>query len=368
MIRAMAAGIEDVARAAGVSTATVSRALRGLPNVSAVTRDRVRAVATELGYVASPSAASLASGRTRTIALLSPWINRWYFANVIEGAERTLRAQGYDVLLHTFDSRPTGRRPRVDADVLRRRVDGVLVVGMPLEVGEVDALLGLGCPLVCIGFTGSGQVTVRVDDHATGAAATQHLLDLGHTRIGHLTGGPADVVPAAPPVLREAAWRSTMAAAGLPAGPDLEEHGYFDLPGGRSSMHVLLDRVPDLTAVFAASDEMAMGAMLALRERGLEVPGDVSVIGVDGHDLGELVGLTTMAQPAAEQGATGAQLVLDMIGGAVPPAEVVAATTLVVRASTAPPRRGGPTGVTCQEQSDTEIGTERADRAPSAVT
>jgi LacI family repressor for deo operon, udp, cdd, tsx, nupC, and nupG len=334
----MAAGIDDVARAAGVSTATVSRALRDLPNVNRATRDRVRTVAAELGYVASPSAASLASGRTRTIGLISPWVNRWYFANVIEGAERTLRTKGFDVLLYTFDVRRESARPRLDPDVLRRRVDGVLVVGLPLEQAEVESLLTLGHPLVCIGWGGFGQVTVRLDDHATALEATRYLIGLGHRRIAHITGAPDDVSPWSPPVDRAAGWRAALAEAGIEVDAALEVHGNFDMAGGRQSMHDLLQRAPDVTAVFAASDEMAMGAILALRDVGLRVPQDVSVIGVDGHDLGELAGLTTMAQAADEQGAAAAQLVLDMIGGAVPAGEVIFPTVLVERTSTGPPR------------------------------
>ena len=334
----MAAGIEDVARAAGVSTATVSRALRGLPNVSADTRDRVRAAAAELGYVASPSAASLASGRTHTIGLISPSINRWFFANVIDGAERTLRAQGFDVLLYTFDSPGENPRARVDSDVLRRRVDGILVVGLPLAADEVAALLRLGRPLVCIGWGGHGQVTVRLDDRATAAAATNHLIALGHRRIAHLTGAPDDVAPSSPPVERAAGWRDALTAAGIDVDPALERHGQFTVEGGRAAMRELIATAPDLTAVFAASDEMAMGAILALREAGLTVPADVSVIGVDGHDLGELVGLTTLAQPASEQGAAAARIVLAMIGGLVPPQEIIMSTEFVERTSTAPPR------------------------------
>ena len=331
------AGIEDVARAAGVSTATVSRALRDLPNVNAATRDRIRVVAARLGYVASPSAVSLASGRTRTVGLISPWINRWFFANVIEGAERTLRAQGFDVLLYTFDIRRDSARPRLDPDVLRRRVDGVLIVGLPLDQDEIDQLLTLGYPLVCIGWGGYGQVTVRLDDHATAYSATQYLLGLGHRRIAHITGAPDDVSPWSPPVGRAAGWRAALIDAGLEPDADLEVHGNFDMAGGRESMRVLLERGTGVTAVFAASDEMAMGAILALRDAGLDVPGDVSVIGVDGHDLGELVGLTTMAQEADAQGAAAAQLVLDMISGLTPPSSVVYPTVLVERTSTGPP-------------------------------
>jgi DNA-binding LacI/PurR family transcriptional regulator len=319
-----------------VSTATVSRALRGLPNVSAATRARVRTAATELGYVASPSAASLASGRTRTIGLISPWINRWFFANVIEGAERMLRQHGFDVLLYTFDARRASERAPVDPSVLRRRVDGILIVGFPLSAAEVEGLVRLGKPIVCIGWGGYGQVTVRLDDRGTAIGATRHLIGLGHTRIAHITGAPDDVAPWSPPVERAAGWRTAMEEAGLLADLRLEGHGHFDLPGGRASTRELLARVPDVTAIFAASDEMAMGAILALRDAGRRVPEDVSVIGIDGHDLGELVGLTTMAQPANEQGAAAAQIVLNMITGAVAPPELVYPTVLVERSSTGP--------------------------------
>lgn len=334
----MAAGIDDVARAAGVSTATVSRALRGLPNVSESTRERVRLAARQLGYVASPSAASLASGRTRTIGLISPWINRWFFSNVIEGAERTLRQQGFDVLLYTFEIDRHSERPRVDPDVLRRRVDGIVVVGLPLDQDEVEGLLALGHPLVCIGWGGFGQITVRLDDRATGRAATQHLIDLGHTRIAHITGTPDDTTPWSPPVGRAAGWRDALAAAGIPEDPRLYEFGNFDTEGGRTSMTALLERAPDLTAVFASSDEMAFGALVALRAAGRRVPEDVSVIGVDGHEMGALLGLTSMAHDAVEQGRVAARMVLDMIAGEPTPPDVVFPTRLVDRGSTAPPR------------------------------
>lgn len=334
----MAAGIEDVARAAGVSTATVSRALRNLPNVNAATRERVRAAASALGYVASPSAASLASGRTRAIGLISPWVNRWFFANIIDGAERALRAHGYDVLLYTFDIRREGRRPRVDPDVLRRRVDGILVVGLPLADDEMDALLALGYPVVCIGWGGADSATVRLDDLAIGLEAVRHLVGLGHTRIAHVTGTPDDVHPWSPPVDRARGYRQALTEAGIAVDETMIESGGFEIDGGRTSIRALLVRHPDLTAVFAASDEMAMGVVLGLREAGLRVPEDVSVIGVDGHELGELIGLTTIAQPVDLQGAAAAKLVLDMIAGADVASQVVHPSHLLVRSSTAPPR------------------------------
>ncbi|MDM7830058.1 LacI family DNA-binding transcriptional regulator [Cellulomonas edaphi] len=330
----MAHGIEDVARVAGVSTATVSRALRGLPNVAPATRDHVREVASRLGYSASPSAASLASGRTRTIGVLSPWISHWFFANVIEGAERALRASDFDALLHTFELFRGGPRRRVDPVVLRRRVDGILVVGLPLAADEVADLSGLDVPIVFVGSGPPGQILVRLDDRLAARTATEHLIELGHRRIAHVTGDPGDVLPWSPAEERLVGWRSAMTEAGLPVPDELEVHGYFDVPGARETATRLLTQHPDITAVFAASDEMAMGVVLAAADLGLRVPQDVSVIGIDGHDLGDLIGLTTVAQDAAEQGVRAATMLLDLVAGGVVPQVTTFPTRLVIRRTT----------------------------------
>lgn len=309
----MTQGIDDVARVAGVSTATVSRALRGLPNVSAQTRLRVEAAARELGYVASPSAASLASGRTRTIGLLTPWVSRWFFANVIEGAERALRRVGYDVLLYTFDVTRAQPRGRVDPSVLHRRVDGVLVVGLPLGDAEVGSLQSLGVPLAFVGSGREDHLTVRMDDYDAGVRATEHLISLGHRRIGHVTGPPDLERSWSPPLARRSGWQDALRGVGVVVDPAWEVHGNFGVEGGRASTHALLDAYPGLTAIFAFSDEVAMGVLLAARDRELDVPRELSVIGIDGHDLGELVGLTTVSQDASGQGAQAAELLLDLI-------------------------------------------------------
>lgn len=338
----MAHGIEDVAREAGVSTATVSRALRGMSNVSESTRLRVEEAARRLGYRPSPSASALATGRTRTIGLLTPWINRWYFSNVIEGAERRLRAAGYDALLYSFAVSQSGRTSRVDPEVLRRRVDGILVVGLPLEPAEVQALESLDVPIVFVGTGRGDHPVVGIDDVSLARAATEYLLSLGHTKIGHITGTPDDLRSWTPPVDRRRGWAGALHEAGVEAVPSWEEFGFFDIVGGTQSTHRLLDRHPELTALFVASDEMAMGAMLAARERGLRVPEDLSLIGVDGHDISELVGLTTMAQPVERQGAEAAAIVLELIdegraGVSDAPRAVTFPTSLVVRTTTAAP-------------------------------
>ena len=330
-------GIEDVARAAGVSTATVSRALRGLPNVTESTRQRVLAAARELGYVSSPAAASLASGRTRTIGLLTPWVRRWYFANVVDGAERALRETNFDALLYRFEV-SRGERRRVDPSVLRRRVDGILVVGLPMRQGEVDDLVALGQPLIFVGSGPPGHLTVRLDDKRVGREATEHLLSLGHRRIAHVTGDVDAMSEWAPGADRRVGWRQALVAAGLTPDEGLVVQGDFELETARRATIALLREHPDVTAIFAASDEMAMGVVLAARALGLRVPDDLSVIGVDGHELGELIGLTTIAQPASAQGTAAAQLLLAMITGQPAPEKVIFPTDLLVRNSTAPPR------------------------------
>lgn len=324
---------------AGVSTATVSRALRGLPNVAEATRDRVRAAAAMLGYVASPSASSLASGRTRSIGVLTPWVSRWFFANVIEGVERELRTVGYDALLYTFKVERRGRQP-VDVEVLRRRVDGILVVGLPLGTYEAEALLALRVPVVFIGSGIEGQPSVRIDDYGAGRTATEHLLGLGHRRIGHISGLPDLLSAWSPPIGRRRGWQDALTAAGQSVPAEWLVSGYFDIDGGRESAAALLEQAPEITAVFAASDEMAMGVLLAAREAGLRVPDDLSVVGVDGHDLDDLLGLTTIAQPAMQQGSDAARYLLEMIDTGAAPAEsaTLYPTELVVRTSTAAPR------------------------------
>src|SRR3954471_1574863 len=160
--------IEDVARAAGVSTATVSRALRGLPSVSAETKQAVRQAAAELGYVVSRSASSLASGKTLTVGVVTPYVRRWYYATVIEAVERELRAVGYDALLVGVGESMTEDAEPFRAEVLRGRVDGLVILTAPLTGRELDGLRRLTVPMAFVGAGAPGTMSVRVDDLAVG--------------------------------------------------------------------------------------------------------------------------------------------------------------------------------------------------------
>ena len=213
-------------------------------------------------------------------------------------------------------------------------------MGLPLTQPEVDDLASLGQPLIFVGSGPPGQITVRLDDLRTARVATDHLIALGHRTIAHVTGDPDEMSAWAPATDRLRGWRSALAAAGLPARPDLEVHGDFDVTSARAAAHVLLREHPEVTAVFAASDEMAMGVALAAGDLGLRVPEDLSLVGVDGHDLGELIGLTTMVQDAGDQGVTAASMLLDLIRGEPVPGDVTFPTRLVVRRSSGPVRAG----------------------------
>ncbi|WDZ84960.1 LacI family DNA-binding transcriptional regulator [Micromonospora cathayae] len=336
--------IDDVARLAGVSTATVSRALRGLPTVSAATRRRVLAAAEQLDYAVSPSASRLAGGRTGTVAVVVPRITRWFFATVVEAVEEVLHSAGYDLLLHNLGGREQTRQRVLRTANLHKRADAVLLVATPLRAADLTALTALDLPgaIISSGSVVPGWPCVRIDDVAAAHAATRHLLGLGHRRIAHISGDPEDELAFTTHLDRRRGYQEALRAAGIMPDPGLDVESQFTIDGGHQATVELLRRGDPPTAVFAACDEMAMGALRALREAGLRVPQDVSVIGIDDHDLSVVLGLSTVAQPAAEQGRLAARILLDpLVGSPRLPrsaSSVILPTRLVVRDSTAPPR------------------------------
>ena len=335
----MNARIEDVAREAGVSTATVSRALRGLPNVSEDTRAQVAQVAARLGYVVSRSASRLATGRTQAVAVIAPFIERWFFAQAVAAIESELRLSGMDALLVGITQPEDADREAFDADLLRGRVDAVVVLTVPLTGTELDGVRRLGLPTVYVGASVSGAMSVRVDDVAVARLATEHLLALGHTRIAYVGGDPRQPLNFSAPADRRAGWMAAMRDAGVEPDPSYDVPGVFTAAGGASAAAQLLARRDPPTAVFCASDEMAFGVMTAARRLGVDVPRDLSVVGVDGHELADLMGLTTVVQPVAEQGALAARMVLEALQGerARRHEHVVLPVALAVRDSSAPP-------------------------------
>jgi LacI family repressor for deo operon, udp, cdd, tsx, nupC, and nupG len=331
--------IQDVAVAAGVSVATVSRALRGLPNVAVPTRVRVETAARELDYRPDPHASRLAAGRSRCVAVVVPFINSWYFANVIAGVEAICADGGYDVLVVTAPA-PAAREVSVPTFGLDRRVDGMIFVEVALDEDEIDALERLALGVVTIGQRTTPFASVSVDNVEVGRMAVAHLVELGHTRIGILAGQAEDPINFDVPGDRIAGAR---VALGHEIDADLIAPGQFTVEGGRRAASTLLSVRPLPTAIFALSDEMAFGAVIAARELAIDIPGDVSLVGVDDHEVAEVMGLTTVRQHVVEHGARAAATLLRRLGGGgSDPEHEVRPVELVVRSSTRRPLRSDP--------------------------
>lgn len=329
--------LQDVAARAGVSTATVSRALSGRGHVSAAALTKVRAAAQDLGFVVSYHASSLASGRSRNIGVVLPYVDRWYFATVLEGVSAALTEAGYDLTLYNFEG--DRYRETVLTDfLLRKRLDAAVAVALHLDPQETAQLLSAGIPVVGVGGPLVGVPTVSIDDVDVGRRATEHLIGLGHRRIGHLGGEEEDRRYFTMSSDRRAGYEQAMAKAGLslaPAWSLVADYSFTD--AYQRVKNLLADPAVRPTALFSASDEMAAGAILAARDLGLTVPGDLSVIGVDAHPIGEAFGLTTIDQHARQQGVHAVGRLLEhLIGDLGEPANEVLPAHFVVRSSTGP--------------------------------
>ena len=307
-------GIVEVAQRAGVSTATVSRALNGKSHVSARARERVLKAAQELGYVASSSAYTLATGRSKNIGVVMPFAATWFFSTVLEGAANALVNRGYDVTLYSL-SGGSGHRKRVFEDlVLRKRVDGVLTVALKVSDEERKRLTDLKKPIVGIGGPIPGARSISIDDEGAGRLATQHLISLGHTKIGMISGNPASEMDFHQPYLRKTGYHEALLDANLDFVPQWMAEADFTVAGGyHAAKQMLGDPRSAPTAIFCASDETGYGAIQAARDLGLRVPQDISVIGLDGHPLGMFYGLSTIDQKPAEQGQFGANWIVDIL-------------------------------------------------------
>ncbi len=323
-----------MAMAAGVSTATVSRALRGLPRVSERTRARVLRAAAELHYVASPTAASLASGKTQVVGVVVPYVTRWYFAELISGASGALRDFGFHALLLDVGDEGADRTVLLDSRMLAKRVDAVAILSLRLHDSERELLQRMKIPVVTVGVPDPPWPCVRIDDVATTELATAHLLALGHRQFGYVGG--AGPVPSKfrTPNDRVQGFQQTLATADCP--PARVVAADWTPVSGYQAGRQLLDSADRPTALVCASDEMAFGVLRAANDLGLNVPGDVSVTGVDNHSMAELFGLTTVSQDPNAQGRVATELLLaEMAGEATPDHVVTAEITLMRRGSTA---------------------------------
>ena len=315
------ATLADVARHAQVSKSTASRALSGNGAVSEDTRKRVADAAAELGFVASSAAEHLATGRSRNIALLTPFVNRWFYSEVIDGVEAALIGAGYDLTLYRLTKDPEQRQQLFDYFLVRKGVDAVIALTLFITDDEVRRLDALGKPIVGIGGRIPGVSTFLIDDREVARKATEHLLGLGHTRLVHLGGDQEDQLDFQVHSSRLHGFRDAMARAGLAGGEDFAACDVSIEGGYRSALRLLTQSVNRPTGIVAVSDEVAIGVMTAAYELGIRIPDELSVIGIDGHPAGEAFGLTTMVQHVSRQGAMAVSQALALLGGMSPESE-----------------------------------------------
>ena len=342
----MSVTIYDIAEHARVSIATVSRVLNDHPRVSDQTRQRVFGVADKLGYEPHASAQSLARQNTHVVSAIVPMMTSFFFMEVLRGMQTRLDESDYDLLVYA--ARTLGR---VDGQLGRAlqkgRSDGMLMVSTPVCERRARRLVGSRRPVVLVDSYHEALDSVTVDNVRGGAEAARHLLARGHERIG-LILPLAESVPAQD---RRRGVEEALAEAGRALDPalvveadwDHEQHGFTRYAGYRG-MQRLLELPPQArpTAVFAAADVMALGALRAAREAGLVVPDDLEVVGFDDIDSSAYVGLTTLRQPMVEMGTLATEKLLRrMREPDTPPSHTVFAPRLVVRETT-----GGPVPAT----------------------
>lgn len=331
--------IGDVARAAGVSTATVSRALRGLPHVASATRQRVLTAAAELDYRPNLPAARLAAGTTNTIAAAVPDPAAWFNATIVGALGRHTTAAGYDLLLSGVANSDERRRFVELNGVRSGRSDAVVLIDVAVDTETASDFVAQGGCAVTVGFQTSALSSVTVDNVAAGRSATQVLLDHGHRRIGLLSLSSGDSLNFSIPSQRAQGYAGAHSTAGMTPDPALTVSTSNSWAEARRAAHVLLGAPESPTAIFAMCDEQAFGVMLAARDLGLRIPDDLSLVGVDDHDQSRLVGLTTVRQHVADQGVAAAELVLHALeSGTSAPQHTQLDTELIVRDSVGPPR------------------------------
>ena len=333
--------IKDIARAARVSHSTVSRALRNSPLVNAETRALVHKIAEQQGYTVSAAARSLVTRRTNTLGVVVTSIANPFAGEVIAGIEETALAHGYSILLSTSHADPN-REVRAVQSLQEHRVDGILVNSSRVGRLYIPMLAEMHIPIVLINNEHPGEFihSVTIDNHQAGRDATRHLMDLGHRRIayvGNRFGLQADTD-------RFSGYRQIVEEADLGFEPELVVHGDGGAEAGMKAAASLLNLPERPTAVFCYNDMQALGVLRAAREKGLNVPRDLSVVGLDDLYLSSYTDppLTTIQQPKQEMGRLAVQILLQLLSGGKPDSRITLTGKLVVRQSTAAssPSRG----------------------------
>jgi LacI family transcriptional regulator len=330
--------IREVARRAGVSTATVSRAFNQPDKVRTVTRERILRVIRDTHYVSDGLAVSLVSRRSRTIGLIIPTVMNSIYASSTQAFQRTAQAAGYTVLVGVSEFSPV-----LEADLiqrlLERRVDGLVLTGGTHDRGLLEKVRRNGVPIVATWrLTGDPEIpAVSFDNRRAATSAVEYLISLGHRRIGLICGRTAVNDRA---LERRQAFEACLERHGIVVDPRLIHERDFEMIEGAAATALMLALDEPPTAIFCANDIQAIGAMGVCRERGLEVPRDMSIIGFDDLPITQYTDpkLTTIRVPADDMGRKAAEALIAAIAEGTPIASVELPTELILRGSTAVPR------------------------------
>jgi DNA-binding LacI/PurR family transcriptional regulator len=328
--------ITDVARRAGVSKSLVSLVMRGGDHVSPGRRQAVTKAAAELGYRPNAMARSLVQRRTHIVGVMVSDLHNPFFADIVAGIQDQAVRTGYKVLVNT-GNRAAAREADALETLLQLRADGLILAGPVLE-DDVILRASREVPIVLVGREArdASVDSVTNDDRAGAEVAVEHCVSLGHRRIGHIDGGQGAGAPD-----RRRGYEAAMKRLGLAAEVSVVSGSYTE-EGGHAGGLELLGRRPRPTAIFVANDLAAIGALNAIEESGLKVPDDVSLVGYDNTSLAALrhISLSTIHQPRLEMGQLALSTLLERVDqGRAQPRRVVLSPSLVVRASSAPPRR-----------------------------
>ena len=329
--------IKDVAERCNLSTATVSRALRGLPNVTPSTRDLVIRTAEEMGYSIDSIASRLRSGKTMNIGIVMPLADTWFYSKLATAAETILNDSDYYAVRYSMNS--LGSQTEFFKWLSSvKRVDGLILATMTLSEEDIDILQKLNIPIVTVETKTEVFPSVTTDNVSAAKMATQYLLNLGHKNIGVITGLQDDPMQFSVPRDRLQGYQTALEQYEIDIRPEMQVAGNFSFAGGAEVTVDLLSVQSPPTAIFAFSDEMAIGAMKTIREMNLRIPEDISIIGFDDQEVAEYVGLTTIRQPVAKYGEKAASLLLELIRGEQKQtlSHINLGTKIIVRSTTGP--------------------------------
>lgn len=339
MPRRQKPGLTDIAREAGVSIATVSRALAQPEVVARETLEKIRAVVAELGYVPNRRASALASGRSRTVGLVVPTLNSAIFATAAQEIQTTLYKSGYQLLIASHEYEEAAETAAI-SQLLSHGVDGLIVVGGARPQSTLRLIEDAAVPLIQI-WEGTDEFDrVAVDNHRAGYVIARHMLDLGHRRFGVVCGRLRNNDRQRG---RLGGIRAALSEAGVTLGDAYVSEQPLNIAGGRSACTALLELVPRPTAIIGAMDLLAIGALIEAQARGLWVPRDISIAGIDNVEFAghTFPSLTTISIPAAEIGLQTAKRMLRILEAPDQPLmHLTLPIELVMRHSTAAPPDG----------------------------